>query len=42
MDKNEKLKKAVKKVTSSKKAARKFLQDAGIMTAKGNLSPKYR
>ena len=36
------LKKAAKKVTSSKKEAMKFLKSAGIMTYKGNLSPKYR
>jgi len=36
------LQKSVKKVTSSKKEAMKFLKSAGIMTYKGNLSPKYR
>lgn len=36
------LQKAVKKVTSSKKEAMKFLKSAGIMTYKGNVSPKYR
>jgi len=36
------LQKVVKKVTSSKKEAIKFLKSAGIMTYKGNLSPKYR
>jgi hypothetical protein len=36
------LQKAVKKVTSSKEKAMKFLKSAGIMTYKGNLSQKYR
>ena len=36
------LKKAAKKVISSKEEAMKFLKSAGIMTYKGNLSPKYR
>ena len=42
MNNDEKLKTVVKKVTSSKKEAMKFLKSAGIMTYKGNLSPKYR
>ena len=42
MNDENKLKKVVKKVTSSKKEAMKFLKSAGIMTYKGNLSPKYR
>lgn len=42
MNDEKKLKKVVKKVTSSKKEAMKFLKSAGIMTYKGNLSPKYR
>lgn len=33
---------AVKRVTSSQDTARRFLQSAGIMTSKGNLSPKYK
>ena len=33
---------AANKVTVSSKAASEFLKSAGIMTAKGNLSPKYR
>ena len=42
MDKEKKLRQVMKKVTSSKKNAVAFLKSAGIMTRKGNLSPKYR
>ena len=42
MDKYRKLQQVMKKVTSSKEEAAKFLQRAGIMTRKGNLSPRYR
>jgi hypothetical protein len=38
----DKINKVIKKATSSKKEAIKFLKAAGIMTRKGNLSPKYR
>jgi hypothetical protein len=33
---------AAKKATKSSSSARRFLKSAGIMTPKGNLSPKYR
>ena len=33
---------AAKKATRSSSSARCFLKSAGIMTPKGNLSPKYR
>ena len=33
---------AAKKAIVSTKSARSFLKSAGIMTPKGNLSPKYR
>lgn len=36
------IRKTVREVTSSEKAARQFLQSAGIMTPKGNLSPKFK
>ena len=36
------LKKAAKKVISSKEKVVEFLKSAGIMTYRGNLSPKYR
>lgn len=31
-----------KRATTSRESARQVLRSAGIMTAKGNLSPKYR
>jgi len=37
-----KIKDAVKRATASKDSATRFLKSAGIMTAKGNLSPKYK
>lgn len=36
------IREAAKKVTSSQASARVFLKSAGIMTPKGNLSPKYK
>lgn len=33
---------AAKQVTSSRESACLFLKSAGIMTPKGNLSPKYK
>lgn len=33
---------AAKQVVQSRKSACLFLKSAGIMTAKGNLSPKYK
>ena len=42
MNRIDKLKQAIKKVTSSKDNARKFLESAGIMTKKGNLHPRYK
>ena len=33
---------AAKKVTQSSNSARTFLKSAGIITPKGNLSPKYK
>jgi len=42
MNKIKRLQKVMKKVTSSPENARKFLQEAGIMTRKGKLSLKYR
>lgn len=33
---------AATKVTQSRRAACLFLKSAGIMTSKGNLSPKYK
>lgn len=37
-----KIRKTVREVTASVESARKFLQSTGIMTSKGNLSPKYK
>ena len=39
---NQKIQDAAKKVTASSRTASSFLKAAGIMTHKGNLSPKYR
>lgn len=33
---------AAKRATSSPTSAQSFLKSAGILTSKGNLSPKYR
>lgn len=37
-----KIQDAVKRATESKDSATRFLKSAGIMTQKGNLSPKYK
>ena len=42
MDRIDKLNQAIKKVTSSKEEARKFLLLAGIITKKGDLHPRYK
>ena len=44
MDKNREKKRqeAIKKSLSNSREARKMLQDAGIITKKGNVSPNYR
>ncbi len=39
---SEQIQRAVKDVTRSREAAGDFLKAAGIMTVKGNLSPKYK
>lgn len=36
------MRKTVREVTASVESARRFLQSTGIMTSKGNLSPKYK
>lgn len=36
------IQRAIKDVTSSREAAGEFLKAAGILTVKGNLSPKYK
>ena len=38
----QKIQDAARKVTVSSRTASSFLKAAGIMTPKGNLSPKYR
>ena len=38
----QKIKDAAKQVTQSRESACLFLKSSGIMTAKGNLSPKYK
>ena len=39
---NKRIQDAANKATVSSASARIFLKSAGIMTPKGNLSPKYR
>lgn len=39
---SEQIQRAIKDATSSPEAAREFLRAAGILTVKGNLSPKYK
>ena len=41
-DPNQRICDAARKATSSQTSAKSFLKSAGIMTSKGNLSPKYR
>lgn len=36
------MRKTVREVTASVESARRFLKSTGIMTSKGNLSPKYK
>ena len=39
---NRLIKNVSQKVTSSPSSARQFLKSAGIMTPKGNMSPKFK